>query len=665
MKTIESILDPEPLLDLEIMALCQWASDYYHYPLGDVLLSTLPKLLREGKPAQTPAENYFRPIPQSTTSLIRAKQQLALFEFLLKYPDGLTSKQIQEAGFSTAVIRHLLEKEFIEKIEKDTFTAIIGQGLGSTLQLNAEQQSAKEQICETLTQFAPFLLEGVTGSGKTEVYFHCIEQVLALGRQVLILVPEIGLTPQTIHRFAQRFSVPLGILHSGLNDTERLTNWLYAKQDRVKIIIGTRSAIFTPFANLGMIIIDESHDLSFKQQEGFRYSARDLAMIRAQQKKCPVILGTATPSFETLHNVTQKRFQWLQLSRPAAAKAKSQFTVLDIRGQKLQEGLSQQLLDRIENHLALENQILLFLNRRGFAPTLMCHDCGWSAKCNRCDAKMTYHLQPRYLHCHHCNSTKAIDTRCPECNSTQIQPLGIGTERVEEFLKAKFPDTEVIRIDRDTISRKGQLQAAIDKVKLGKKQVLVGTQMLAKGHHFPNVTLVAILDIDSSFFSSDFRASERMAQLILQVAGRAGREEKPGEVVLQTRHPEHPLLITLIKDGYRAFSENQLNERKIANFPPFAHFALLRAESAQMEKAKDFLTAAKQFATPIDTAVSLLGPIPAPMAKRKGHYRAHLLIHATQRKNLHRLLDQLITHLYEKQRSSVRWSLDVDPLEMF
>ncbi|MCK5640042.1 MAG: primosomal protein N', partial [Gammaproteobacteria bacterium] len=508
---------------------------------------------------------------------------------------------------------------------------------------------------------------GVTGSGKTEVYLRIIEEVLASGRQALVLVPEIGLTPQLVQRFQQRFPVPIALLHSGLNDTERLNAWLMARDGSAPIVIGTRSAVFTPLCKPGVIIVDEEHDASYKQHDGFRYSARDLAVMRGHLVQVPVLLGSATPSMESLHNTRSVRYGLLELSKRAGAASQPSIRLLDIRSQPMDEGLSDNLLQVMRRHLQQNGQILLFLNRRGYAPVLMCHDCGWVGKCQRCDAHLTLYAGQRRMRCHHCASERPVFSECPECKSHELHPVGQGTERVEQALQRNFPDTEIARIDRDSTRRKGSMEAMLERIHEGKTRILVGTQMLAKGHHFPGVTLVAILDCDQGLFSVDFRASERMAQLITQVAGRAGRAEKSGEVLIQTHHPEHPLLQCLIQQGYQGFSKAILAERQAAELPPFSHMALLRAEAVAADAAMTFLCEARDLAQAIDVSdVDILGPVPAPMERRAGRFRAQLLLQATQRQDLQNLLSPWIQQLEGlKAGRKVRWSLDVDPYEMY
>lgn len=604
LKSASAIMDSEPIIPMDIWKLCHWASDYYHYPLGEVLAGALPVLLRQGKPAEF-SKNFTLPAP---------------------------NKKIKEP-----------------------------------LSLNAAQQNAFHLIQAGLNGFHTFLLDGITGSGKTEVYLQVMTEVLNQQKQILVLVPEIGLTPQTIQRFRERYNISIVALHSKLNNKKRLDAWLAAKNGTAKIIIGTRSAIFTPFLRLGLIIVDEEHDLSFKQQEGFRYHARDLAIMRAHLNNIPIILGSATPCLETLHNAKQNRYSHLRLPERAGAAKLPEIRILDICKTPLEQGLSPTLLKEMDLHLKNKEQVMLFLNRRGFAPVLMCHSCGWMAHCKRCDIRMTYHQFPERLHCHHCETRKNVIKHCEKCGEKQLIAIGLGTERLEQVLEKHFPNMSIARIDRDTTQKKNALEKLLDSIHNGEHQIIIGTQMLAKGHHFPHVTLVAIIDADGGFFSSDFRALERMGQLLLQVGGRAGREEKPGKIMIQTHHPEHPLLHQLLRQSYHDFAMSLLKEREQAQLPPYFFFALFRAEGYDAAHAENFLQHIKTHINNIANAtIRVSGPIPAPMPRRAGRYRAQLLIQSRHRPALQHFLKNLLPEVEKiPSKHRVRWSLDVDPSEMF
>jgi len=665
------VLDDTPVISRDVLAMVQWASDYYHYPVGEAFSAAMPALLRRGQqPAAADATGWRLTAAGKaieTTTLSHATRQARVIDLLSTHQQGMPRSVIDAPA---SVLRTLADKGWIETCNLRGIhygLPAVQAVIPSVHTLNPDQQRATEAIRAQLGRFTAFLLAGVTASGKTEVYLELIATVLARQQQALLLVPEIGLTPQLLARFQRRFQVPLALLHSGLSDHERLAAWRQARTGEAPIIIGTRSAIFTPMARPGLIVVDEEHDASLKQQDGFRYSARDLAVWRARQLDIPVVLGSATPSLESLLNVEQARYRQLELPERTGVAIQPTFQLLDVRKLALEDGLSLPLLQRIRQHLDAGDQVLLFLNRRGYAPTLMCYDCNWIAECRRCDARMTWHQQDQRLHCHHCGSQRAVDRTCPECKGSDLHPQGQGTERVEEALERHFPDISRVRIDRDTTRRKGELDRLLQQARRGEGRLLLGTQMLAKGHHFPNVTLVGILDADHGLFSTDFRASERMAQLIVQVAGRAGRHERPGEVIIQTGYPDHPLLQLLINQGYTAFAQAALAERKAAQMPPLTSMALLRAEAPAASTAMDFLAsvAARIRATGI-RSVETWGPVPATMERRAGRYRAQLVLQSAQRGELQRLLSNLVRQLETaKEARRVRWSVDVDPADTY
>ncbi|MBT8134315.1 MAG: primosomal protein N', partial [Gammaproteobacteria bacterium] len=516
-------------------------------------------------------------------------------------------------------------------------------------------------------QHAVHVVNGITGSGKTEVYLALCQSALSDDKQILIMVPEIGLTPQLTERFLDRLNTSVVILHSAMNDRQRYAAWHAAANGQARLIIGTRSSIFTPMPEIGLIIIDEEHDGSYKQQDGFRYNARDLAILRAKNKGIPVVLGSATPSLETLNNINEQRYHVHYLKQRANRKPLPKIELVNLCSQKLHEGLAETLLQKIRQHLDQQGQVLLFINRRGFAPLLMCHDCGWTTNCLRCDAHMTFHKRRNQLHCHHCGSQRPAPDHCDECGSSEVVAIGVGTERIEHFLQERFSDTSVSRIDRDTTRNKGSLQDKLEKAHSGESGILVGTQMLAKGHDFPNITLVCVLDTDQALFSADFRASEHLAQLITQVSGRAGRAEKPGEVLIQTHHPDHPLLQTLLHHGYQAFAQTALHERQAAGLPPARHLVLLRCESVEVNAAQNFLQQAVEKARQVSLDdIDLFGPIPAPMERRAGRYRYQVMLQSKQRKALHRFISWWAPQLQQLVSArKVRWSIDVDPYDTF
>ncbi len=672
LKRAKQLLDEDPVLSSELLWLLNWASQYYQHPIGEVVQQALPTLLRQGRPARVKGVEYWQLTASGRAlqpnELSRAPRQAALVSLLQQHNGGLTSAELNRLLERwRPIMARLVEKNWVEMIEQHP-AGEQPRRAAAKPELNTDQQLAVQQILQQLDHYQAFLLDGVTGSGKTEVYLQVIEAMLARTKQAMVLVPEIGLTPQLLSRFQRRFpETSIAVLHSGLNEQERLQAWLNASMGKAGIIIGTRSALLTPLAQPGIIIVDEEHDLSFKQQEGFRYSARDLAIVRAQHLKIPVILGSATPALESLYNCEVDRFTRLHLPQRAGTASPPEFSLIDVRGQKLDSGLSAQLLSHMQTHLEAEGQVLLFINRRGFAPVLMCHDCGWHARCDRCDAHMTVHQGARRQRCHHCGSERPLTANCPACGSEELYQVGYGTERVEQALKAHFPTTPILRIDRDTTRRKGAMQAMLEQVKSGTSQILVGTQMLAKGHHFPNLTLVGLLDADYGLFSSDFRAAERLGQLVLQVAGRAGRAERQGEVLIQTHHPESPLLQTLLGHDYGRFAQALLTERQLAQLPPYSHLALLRAEAVDAQAPYRFLEEAQALAAQLNNeGIEVYGPFPAPMERRAGRNRAQVLLQSPARKPLQLLLSAWLLQLETlKSGRRVRWSIDVDPLEMY
>ncbi|HXY76650.1 MAG TPA: primosomal protein N' [Steroidobacteraceae bacterium] len=671
LKPILEVLDREPLLDGPTLALLEWAADYYHHPVGEVVAGALPKALRSGA-AATAREELWRVTAEGKRALgageaRRAAKQRALLE-VLGAGDGATADALNErlSPWREAA-RALLARGWIERTEFEIALPSASWSLRSTgPELLPEQGAAVNALERALGGFGVFLLHGITGSGKTEVYLRLIERVLALGRRALVLVPEIGLTPQLVGRFRERFAAPIAVLHSALTDHERLLAWRESASGRARIVLGTRSAVFAPLPELGLIVVDEEHDGSFKQQESaLRYSARDLAIVRAQGAAVPVLLGSATPSLETLHNVTLGRYTHLKLERRAAQAQPPHLKLIDLRTSAIQSGISTAAVLAIERHLADGGQVLVFLNRRGYAPTLLCTACGWTAPCRECDARLTVHLAAGRLRCHHCGADAPLPTRCPQCGFA-VKSVGQGTERIEETLAKLFPGVSIARLDRDAVRARGELEEIVRRVSVGETRILVGTQMVTKGHDFPNVTLVVVLNADQGLFSTDFRAPERLAQTIVQVAGRAGRGTKPGEVLIQTEFPDHPLLRSLLAEGYEGFARAALAERAAAHWPPFSRLAALRDSAKTPEAALRFLSDARALAGAATRGVRLLGPVPAAMAKRAGRYYAQLLLESAERARLHGFLDRWLPKV-EALRSAraVRWALDVDPLELF
>ena len=667
LKRVAEVIDAQPLLDHAMVEMLNWAARYYQHPPGEVIAAALPTALRQGgAPASETTYSWSltsagREVDTDTLGK-RAPVQALFLKKLAAEPRGADElREVSPAWRKT--MQTFIERGWVECDEVDVQPVATERDTPPVL--TDAQNTAIAAV--PATGFNACLLEGVTGSGKTEVYLHLIEQQIAAGRQSLVLVPEIGLTPQLLDRFRKRLGSCIAVLHSNLTDTQRLNNWLQAWSGEADVIIGTRSAIFAPLPRAGLIVIDEEHDGSFKQQDGFRYSARDMAVWRARQLGIPIVLGSATPAFETLHNAREGRYRHLLLpERPGAAR-QPDVNIVDLRKYPLlSEGLSQPLLAALQKHLDAGDQVLVYLNRRGFAPTLLCPTCGTTVECDRCDARLVLHQRHNKLVCHHCGHERSALSECGECRS-ELVPVGQGTEKLEQTLTERFPDYPVVRIDRDTTRKVGELERLLASVRDREARIVLGTQMLTKGHDFPDVTCVAIVDSDQGLFGTDFRSGERLAQSVLQVAGRAGRGEKPGEVWLQTYYPEHPLLTTLLRDGYDAFADTALEERQQTAWPPFAHLTLLRVECAKKDVLYRFLDKARAVADQLnDGTVGIMGPASSPMERRGGRFRAQLLLHTGQRNRLQAYLPAFrdaIEALDDARR--VRWSLDVDPLELF
>ncbi len=657
-------LDPEPLFQGELLESLRWIARYTHAPLGEVLATALPAPLRRGEPLPDTHAWAWQLTEAGLTARerLRAGKPRRLADRLAAGPCDEDLLDESEDDWRSAA-RALAKRGLAERAAIPAVPRAPAPQPGPAL--NAEQQAAVDAVTAASGGFAALLLDGVTGSGKTEVYLHAIADCLARGRQALVLVPEIGLTPQTLARFRARLGVPVHALHSGLGDGERARTGMAFARGEARVVVGTRSAVFLPLPEAGLIVIDEEHDGSFKQLDGIRYHARDFALVRGKALGVPVLLGSATPSLESLRNAQAGRYQHLRLRERAGAAQPPRVRVIDVRKRPLDAGLSPELFDAIGHALDAGGQVLVFKNRRGYAPVLLCHDCGWSAQCQRCDAPMTVHGGGRRLQCHHCGARRPAPDACPDCGGLALQAQGAGTERIEEALTARFPDVPVLRIDRGTTQRRDALEQHL--ARFGNERgILVGTQMLAKGHDLPQLTLVAVVGIDEGLFSADFRAPEKLAQLLIQVAGRAGRAQRPGEVLLQTHHPAHPLLATLLAGGYGAFADNELAQREEAGFPPFAHLAMLRAEAKHTDACEAFLRAARERLRDADASLELHGPLPAPMPRRAGYQRMQLLLSSPERRTLHASLDSALPAIYAlPEARKVRWSLDVDPLDLY
>lgn len=667
LKDITAVIDEQPLISRDLLELCVWIGSYYQSPLSEVLPLALPKKYRLGQAGQLPMGDFYQLNMAVEEALLliptRARKQRELVEFLSTQTQWVSKQKLTQNGFTSSQLMALLSTQIISLTQQIIIPERAEQALTGPLALNQEQAIAVSAIIEHLHHYQCFLLQGVTGSGKTEVYLQVIEQVLQQGKQVLILVPEIGLTPQLLSRFTARFNQSIAVIHSNLNESERQIAWQLAKENRVKMVIGTRSSVFTPMPDLGLIIIDEEHDSSLKQMEGVRYSARDTALMRAHLANIPIVLGSATPSLESVHNCKQNKYTLLRLNHKALSTTPLHYQLIDLRAQSLQNGLAIPTLKVIEEHLQNNNQVLVFINRRGFAPVMLCHQCGWMADCRACDSHLTLHKQMGQMICHHCGLTQRAPTSCHSCKSTEIIPVGAGTQRIHEFLSHRFPETNVLRVDRDEVSKKNALDAHLDKINSGEAQLIVGTQMLAKGHHFPRLSLVVVLDADAGLYNQDFRAVEHLGQLLTQVSGRAGRAEHAGQVLIQTHLPNHPLLNLLIQQGYDEFADALLTTRHQAELPPFHFLAVIRAQGKTAGMVLKFLHATKDQIK--IHPVSVMGPAPAPLPRKNNQYRMQLLIKSSSRKALKSSLTQLREWLtMTKLSNGIRWNVDVDPMDL-
>jgi primosomal protein N' (replication factor Y) len=672
LKTIGTVLDVTPALGAELMASLRWAAEYYHHPVGAVLSHALPGLLREGRAIDEPPEPSWQLTALGRTidvaDLPRTARQQARALRALR-DRALAASELEAEEVASTALARLAAKGWIEPAEPPPQVdaqPVRGQP-GREPELTPDQRAVLEDFARTRNTakgFRTYLLHGVTGSGKTEIYLRLIAAELAAGRQTLLLVPEIGLTPQLVRRLRDRFGEELAVLHSAVTERQRFDAWRRAYRGDARLVVGTRSAVFAPLPSAGLIIVDEEHDASYKQQSGFRYSARDLAVVRAQRLDVPIVLGSATPSLETFNNALQGRYVRLALPRRVGSAGTPRVRVVDLNLHASRQALSTPLVAAIGQHLMAGHQVLLFLNRRGFAPALFCAQCKSTEQCRRCDARMTVHARSGAVRCHHCGAERALSWTCGACGEQRIA-VGAGTQRVSEELAALYPAARIARLDRDSTSRKGALDAVLGDVETGNVEILVGTQMLTKGHDFPRVTLVGVLNADQGLFGTDPRSHERLAQTILQVAGRAGRAELPGEVLIQTHHPAHPLLTSVVAGDYTSFATLALNERREASWPPFAHLALWHAEATRRESAFAFLERVRAAADAERGSVAVLGPAPLAMERKGGQYRAQLLFRSAERAPLHRLVGRtLLAVRGSAEARRARWSIDIDPLEI-
>ena len=674
-KPLDEVVSPDFRLPKDLVDLVLWSIRYYHAAPWETLTTFVPNRIVQGK--TTEPEPLYASIKAGENKIsTRAKRQKELWCWLEKF-GPVQASEVATAGFSRSLLKQLVEVKAVESIgssqlepSSDADSATSMKKAVQAVQLlepTVDQQSAIDRV-ETKAA-GTFLLEGVTGSGKTLIYLHLAQRHIAMGRQVLILVPEIGLVPQ-MFAACQKLAEQPFCYHSGMTDTERADAWIATKSGKAKIVIGTRSAVFLPFNNLSLIVADEEHDSSYKQQEGMRYQARDLAVVRAAQMSVPILLGTATPSLESLYNLAQGNFAHLQLLDRVAGGALPEWRVLEGKPESDNAGLLAESLSSMQKHLSAGNQVLVFINRRGYAPCLRCSQCGWQASCDGCDSRYTYHKSFNELRCHRCDVRRAVPRDCPICHSRKLSFLGQGTERIADRLSDFFPDTPVIRIDRDATKGKQGVERKLEEVHSSGAAILVGTQMLAKGHHFPNLSMVLILDIDYAMLSTDFRATEQCMQLVTQVAGRAGRETLGAEVILQSEFANHPMLVNLVENRYGQFAQDLMRQRQQLDLPPYCYMAILRAESADYRLALDLLKESAQLAHRSGLrGCKLVGPMPSPTEKRSDRYRFQLQITCAARSGLHELLSLILEGLNpasnpKSRNKKLRWHLDLDPISL-
>jgi len=685
LKPIREVLDATAPLGEELMHSLRWAADYYHHPLGEVLSHALPAVLRDGRSLEEPPQRAWRVTEKGRAQPLaeierRAKRQAQALAAIRER--DTTEAELAAVGIVRDVLERLADRGWIEACEprprapaaaeRDPAEPIAELAAAGAAHAGAPPELTRDQLAavtairaERAAGFRAYLLHGVTGSGKTEVYLRLIADELASNRQTLLLVPEIGLTPQLVARLRARFGGELALLHSGLTERERFVAWRKAWRSEARLVVGTRSAVFAPLPAAGLVIVDEEHDASYKQQSGFRYSARDLAVVRARRLGVPIVLASATPSLESFANAQAARYRLIEMPRRIGSAGVPRMRIVDLKQHASRQALSTPLVAAIGEHLAAANQVLLFLNRRGFAPALFCPECKDALQCTRCDARLTVHARAGALRCHHCGAERTLEWVCKTCGGERIA-VGAGTQRVDDELAALFPGARIGRLDRDVTQRKGALAAVLDEVASGRTDILIGTQMLTKGHDFPRVTLVGVLNADQGLFGTDPRSHERLAQTILQVSGRAGRADRPGEVVIQTHYPEHPLLRCLLTHDYAAFASLELTERREAGWPPYSHLAAWRADATEREPAYALLHKVRAIAEALPgDGVAILGPAPQSMERKEGRYRAQLLFRSVTRAPLHELIRRTLTDLRgATEMRRARLSLDVDPLEL-
>ena len=661
---VQTTFSDEPPLPESWRDLLSFTSRYYHYPTGQAVFAALPQGLKETRAVEMPQPPLFYALNEAgraqTPPPARFNKKAALWDALLS--DGMTMAALKQVNAQAAkLIEDWAEQGWIKTTE-----AAKPVLRSSEFQLNADQQKVSDEIQTTFGSFQPFLLYGITGSGKTEVYFDAMAKVLAQGRQVLFLLPEINLTPQLLKRVENRFAdVPTAVLHSQMAAGRRTQDYLRAMLGQAKLVIGTRLAVFTPLPDVGLIVVDEEHDGSFKQDNELRYHARDLAVWRAKQGGCPVVLGSATPSLESWHKAQSGAYRLLQLTERAHAAAQlPQVDILNVGRLKLDNGFSPQALQLLKQNFEAGGMSLVYLNRRGFAPALFCGDCGHTFGCPNCSAKMVLHQRARQLRCHHCDHREPIPFKCPDCGNQDLTAVGHGTQRVEETLRAFLPKAAVVRVDRDSTAHKNDWADLYRRIADNEIDILVGTQMIAKGHDFARLNLVIVLNADGSLYSADFRAPERLFAELMQVSGRAGRADKPGKVLIQTQLPEHPVFAAVKAQDYAVFAENELNERQMFAMPPFGFQTAVRADAPRVADAMEFLNAAKETLAPLlPASVSQFGAAPMLMVRLAERERAQIFLESTSRQDLHRAVSLWVQVLQQNRDGKIRWSVDVDAQE--
>ena len=669
--SIQTTFSDEPPLPESWRDLLSFTSRYYHYPTGQAVFAALPQGLKETRAVEMPQPPLFYALNEAgraqTPPPARFNKKAALWDALLS--GGMTMAALKQVNAQAAkLIEDWAEQGWIETAEaaNSVLESCNGQASHSEFVLNADQQKASDEIQTAFGKFQPFLLYGITGSGKTEVYFDAMAKVLAQGRQVLFLLPEINLTPQLLKRVENRFAdVPTAVLHSQMAAGKRTQDYLRAMLGQAKLVIGTRLAVFTPMGNVGLIVVDEEHDGSFKQDNELRYHARDLAVWRAKQSGCPIILGSATPSLESWHKAQSGAYRLLQLTERAHASAQlPQVEILNVGRLKLDNGFSPQALQLLKQNFEAGGMSLVYLNRRGFAPALFCSDCGHTFGCPNCSAKMVLHQRARQLRCHHCDHREPIPFKCPDCGNQDLTAVGHGTQRVEETLRTFLPKAAVVRVDRDSTAHKNDWADLYRRIADNEIDILVGTQMLAKGHDFARLNLVIVLNADGSLYSADFRAPERLFAELMQVSGRAGRADKPGKVLIQTELPEHPVFAAVKAQDYAVFAENELNERQMFAMPPFGFQTAVRADAPRVADAMEFLNAAKETLAPLlPESVSQFGAAPMLMVRLAERERAQIFLESTSRQDLHRAVSLWVQVLQQNRDGKIRWSVDVDVQE--